>query len=278
MWLPWPSAVLAPDRVLALRRRGAAGAGAGGATGDHPRPPSRSALGLVDAVLAVPAPALAVQSLAEGADYHCTDAPFGAHLHVPNPCNRLCHLELRWELGTDAHRGLGAAFGLWGIAGVAGLDHSALQHRLFALGLGMGWRVGQRSLSVQLGGRSDDLDEGLDLLFSRLQGAPVSAAERARHLADLLRRRQDRKAQRDVAIDALNQWALEGEGSRHRGRSLGDAELSDIVLQGELSDWLSPLRRTRGALRSLSASGAAAAEQAIAARFTLTDALPRACA
>jgi len=211
-------------------------------TTERPAPaPGRSTF--LQEVLDRPAPPLPVQTLERGVDFDERAPAWGRMLHNTNPCNDLFQLSLAWDVGSRHRRGLGAAFGLWGLAGAGERDRAALERALAHLGLGVSWTVQRQRTLIQLGGRGDAIEAGLAVLRERLLAPSLDPDLRARHLADLLRHRQTRKATRDVQIGALHQLALLGEESPHRRPCLTDDELTDLAADGDLAAWSAPLLR-----------------------------------
>ena len=234
-------AYLEAEPAVVLRRRGRPCPPAVSPPAVSERPPAPERASAFRArIRDTPAPPLPPQRLRLGEDVRASPAPWGQLLAGDNPHNDLFSLSLVWEEGTDARRGLGAAGQLWGMAGAGALDRTALERRLVSLGLGISWRVRQRRAVVRLSGFSEALTAGLELLALRLRQPTIPLDLRARHLADVQQRRQERKADRDVAIGALTQLALHGEGSPWRGRSLSDAELDALAPDGDLSTWMAP--------------------------------------
>lgn len=232
---------LGDNRVTLVRRRGAPTPTviAPPAVTERPAPtPGESAF--LRAVLNQDPPLPAAESLAVGRDLHDHAAPWGRLLSAGNPCNDLFHLTLVWNTGTDDRRGLGSAFGAWGLAGVGELDRSALEARLADLGVGISWQIRQRRSALSISGPEDAWDEAVALCAARLREPVVDADQLQRHLADRVQRRQEHKTNRNTLVGALNQRALYGDDSSYLGRSLTDDEVWALQ-EDALGDWTGPL-------------------------------------
>ena len=235
---------LTDARVVVTRRRGAAQIPclSPPATTERP-PPAPGRSDFLGAVLDQPVPPLPAQTLRRGVDYDERAPTWGRMIHNGNPCNDLFQLSLAWDAGSRHRRGLGAAFGLWGLAGAGERDRAALERDLAHMGVGVSWTVQRQRTLIQLGGRGDALEAGLALVRDRLQAPALDLDLRTRHLADLMQHRQTRKATRDLQINALNQLVLLGDQSPHQAPCLTDAELEALAADGDLAAWTAPLLR-----------------------------------
>ncbi len=188
-------------------------------------------------LVAMPAAPIEPRWVVAGTDYTASDRSFGRLYTAPNRENDVFTLGVGIEIGTRDRKELGAAYDLLELAGAGALDAEAFRKALFALGVSLSYSVGERWVSVVLGGLEANLEPALKLLFEQLARPNIAAGTLDTMVQVAIGAHADNRKNPNYVFQALREFAERGANSSVL------LELSDRELKALRQDRLTALAR-----------------------------------